>query len=80
MRVNNHLIEIMHKCFHRSTFNLTVTDRYNKPFLVLKGNEGTILPLRMEKYKETGTGKKFLLYAGDNVMGFDESNHDRTVK
>lgn len=56
--VNNHLIETVHKHFHRSAVNLIGTDTYNKSFLVLKGNEMTILPLRMEKYKETATGKK----------------------
>lgn len=71
----------MHKYFHGSAVNLIGTDIYNKTLLALKGNEMTILILRMEKYKETGTGKKkFLLYADESMMGFEGNSHDHTVK
>lgn len=56
--VNNHLTETVHKYLHRSAVNLIGTDIYNKPFLVLEGNEMAVLTLRMENCKETGTGKK----------------------
>lgn len=55
------LTEEIDKYFHRRNANLIVSDRYNKPLLVLKENGMTNLPGRIEKGREICNGKNKLI-------------------